>query len=86
MRYKLTILNGCTAAFMIGLLLYTLSNYNTLSNDEGWGMAAMLGLAGLGLFGGFMDLLLQVLIKHDRTVNIIGSFVAITIGMVVALS
>lgn len=85
MRYKLTILNGCTAVFMIGLLVYTLSNYQSLQNEEGWGLAAMWGLAGLGLFGGFMDLLLQVLIRQDRTVNIIGSFVALTIGMVVAL-
>ncbi len=86
MRYRLTILNACTAVFMVSLLVYTLWNYDHLSQEEGWGIAAMLGLAGLGIMGGLMDLLLQVLIKHEGTVNIIGSFVAITLGMVILLS
>lgn len=86
MRYKLTILNACTALFMIGLLVYTLYHYERLSDDEGWGTTAMLGLAGLGIMGGLMDLLLQALLKHEGTINIIGSFIVVTLGMVVVLS
>lgn len=86
MRYKLTILNACSAAFMIGLIIYAMTNYSDLKNEDGFGMAAIYGLAGLGLMGCMMDFLLQALVKHEGTMNILGSFVAITIGMVVALS
>ena len=86
MRYKITILNVCTVLFMLGLFVYTMIHFDRLSAEEGWGLAAMLGLGGIGLMGGLMDLLIQVLIKSSSTVNIIGSFVAITLAMVILLS
>ena len=38
MRYKLTILNACSAAFMIGLIIYAMTNYSDLKNEDGFGI------------------------------------------------
>ena len=72
MNYRPTILNVSTACFLIGIIIYTIWNYTILSAEEGWGIVAMAGLAGIGIFAGLADLILQKAIKNRTIVNITG--------------
>lgn len=85
MTYRLTILNTSTALFLIGILLYTIFNYKILSAGEGWGLAAMLGLFGIGLKAGITDLILQYLIKSRKLLNIVGLLIVLGISIAILL-
>ena len=77
MTYRPTILNITTAAFLVGILVYTIWNYQTLSAEEGWGIVGMVGLGGVALLAGLIDLVLQQFIKNQKTLNVIGLIIAI---------
>ncbi len=40
-----------------------------MSSSGGWGIVGMIGLMGLGLFGFFVDYVLQALLKDKRRLN-----------------
>jgi hypothetical protein len=60
MKYRPTILNICVGFFLIGILIYTILNFQELSACEGWGIVAMVGLTVIGLIAGFVDYILQL--------------------------
>ncbi len=86
MTYRLTILNSSTGLFLIGILIYSLLNYKTLSAGEGWGIVAMFGLAGVGLVAGFADLALQQIVNSPIWINGIGLAIVIGLGIALLLS
>lgn len=83
MEIKPTVLNISTAGFLIGILIYSIGNYKTLSAGEGWGMVAMFGLAGIGVIAGLADLILQRFVKNRTLLNVIG--LAIVVGLAITI-
>lgn len=83
MTYRPTILNLSTGIFLTGILIYTIWNYKTLSAGEGWGIVATLVLMGFGVIAAIADLILQILIKSQTAVNIIG--LIIVVGVAIAI-
>lgn len=72
MVFKPSILNIPAVLFIIGCLIYAVYNYKVLSAGEGWGIAYIVGLCGLGLLLLLIDLILQNILKKNRAiVNII---------------
>ena len=71
MKYKPTILNISTAIFLISIFIYTIRNFKTLSFPESWGFFAMVGLLGVTLIAGIIDLILQQFIKSRIFLNIV---------------
>jgi len=81
MTYKPTILNISTSIFLLGILFYSIWNYKTLSAREGWGIVAMFGLAGIGIFAALADLILQRLIKNRVVINVLGLIILVGIAI-----
>lgn len=77
MTFKPTILNIATGLFIVGSLLYTAFNYRQLSEGEGWGVVAMVGLLGVGVVLLAIDFIIQQIFKNRKTVNIICAFITI---------
>ena len=67
MKYKLTLLNVAAFLFLIGCCIYTLLNYSTLSNAEGWGIVYMIGLSVFGLTALVVDLIIQWAVRSKET-------------------
>ena len=67
MRYKLTVLNIATFVFLLGSIVYTVANYSTLSDGEGWGVVYMIGLFIFGATALIIDLIIQRLVKSKKT-------------------
>lgn len=63
MRYRPTIIGIAAWIFLTGVLINTVINYEVLSAGEGWGVVGMFGLAGVGLAGVVVDLLIQLFRK-----------------------
>ncbi len=57
--------------------------YKTLSADEGWGIVAMFGLAGVGIIAALADLILQRLLKNRIAINVLG--LIILVGIAIAI-
>jgi len=83
MTYKPTILNISTAIYILGILFYSILEYKTLSADEGWGIVAMFGLAGVGIIAALADLILQRLLKNRIVINVLG--LIILVGIAIAI-
>lgn len=82
MRYRPTILNISVGIFLTGILIFTILNYRDLAFEEGWGIVAMIALAGYGLIAGLIDLVCQIFIKNTKLLNIVGiSIVAVILGV-----
>jgi membrane-anchored protein YejM (alkaline phosphatase superfamily) len=76
-NYRLTFLNGAAALFLAGVLITTIIKYPELAKGEGWGIVAMVGLAGIGGFALLIDFVLQLFIKNKKTVNILGLIIVL---------
>jgi hypothetical protein len=72
-----------TSIFLLGVFIYTAWNYKALSAEEGWGIVAMFGLAGIGLIIGVTDLILQQFVKNKNTLALIE--LIIIVGLVIAM-
>jgi hypothetical protein len=81
MTYKPTILNVAAGLYIASCIVYTIVNYGKLSEGEGWGVVAMVGLIASGLVPLIIDLLLQLFIKNRGTVNVVG-LVIVIIGVI----
>jgi hypothetical protein len=75
MQYKPTLLNISTALYLLGLVIYTLLNFKTLSAEEGWGIVGIIGLAGIGLLASLADWILQQFVRKKLVLNVIGAIV-----------
>jgi uncharacterized membrane protein HdeD (DUF308 family) len=64
MTFKPTILNIVTGLFIVCTLFYTAFNYRQLSNAEGWGVVAMVGLLGVAAFLLAIDFTIQQIFKN----------------------
>jgi len=60
MKYKPTIIGIVAWLFLAGCCISIISNYKQLSSGEGWGMVGMIGLAGIGVTGLVIDLIIQL--------------------------
>ena len=76
MKYRLSILNVAAGIFLAGIVVYTLINYSRLSEGEGWGVIAMVGLMGIALVLLVLDFITQLIFKSREVVNIIGAILA----------
>ena len=63
-RYRPTLLNGAATTTLVGCIIYTIIKYPVLSEGEGWGMVAMIGLFGLALTAYIPDIIIQNLVKN----------------------
>ena len=77
MKFKPSILNIASGLFLTGIIIYTIFNYGQLSEGEGWGIVAMVGLFGVGIVLLMIDFIIQWVFKNKRTTNIIGAFVVL---------
>jgi len=75
MTFKPSILNVAVGIFLTGIIIYTIFNYGQLSEGEGWGVVAMVGLFGFGLILLILDFVLQKIFNNRTTINIIGAVV-----------
>ena len=85
MKFKLSILNVAAGLFLTGIIFYTIFKYAQLAEGEGWGVIAMLGLFGVGIFCLVVDFIIQKIFKNRKTANIIGAFVALTVTFLLLL-
>lgn len=60
MKYKPTIIGIAAWLFLACCCVNTIANYKELSAGEGWGVVGMIGLAGIGVVGLVIDLLIQL--------------------------
>ncbi|MCE3282013.1 MAG: hypothetical protein K0Q66_750 [Chitinophagaceae bacterium] len=77
MKFKLSILKVYAVVFLLGCLVYTVYNYEQLSEGEGWGVVGMIGLLGFGGLLLVVDIVIMNLFKNKTTANIIGLVVSI---------
>lgn len=77
MKFKPSILNVYTLLFLTGCIVFTIYNYAQLSEGEGWGVVAMVGLFGFGIILLIVDLVIRNIFKNKATSNIIGLVVSI---------
>jgi hypothetical protein len=77
MKCKLSILKVYAVVFLLGCLVYTVYNYEQLSEGEGWGVVGMIGLLGFGGLLLVVDIVIMNLFKNKTTANIIGLVVSI---------
>lgn len=83
MKYSKTVLNICAFTFIIGCLIYTIADYEKLSEGGGWGVVSMMGLMGVGLLNLFIDLILQAFIKNRLWLNGLGTLVVIIFSILI---
>ncbi len=81
MRYRPTILNISSVIFLTWIMVYTYRNSDRLTEGAGWGFIYMVGLAGIGLVAWLVDLLLQIFLKSQVLINIIGLIITIGLGI-----
>lgn len=81
MTYQPTILNISAGLFILGIMIYSLLNWATLSGNGGWGVVYMVGLIGAGLVGGLADLTLQAILANRTLINAIGLVIAIGLAV-----
>ena len=77
MKFRPSILNIAAGLFLIGIIIYTILDYGQLSQGEGWGVVAMVGLFVVGIALLIIDFIIQKVFKNRRTINIVGGFVAL---------
>ena len=85
MKFKPSILNIAAVLFLTGIIINTIFNYGQLSEGEGWGIVAMVGLFGLGIFLLIIDFIIQRFITNKKTTNIIGAFVVLIATLLLLL-
>ncbi|MDO3695960.1 hypothetical protein QVZ41_14000 [Wenyingzhuangia sp. chi5] len=74
---KWTILRIYFLVYIACCITYTIAKWKILSYEEGWGVVAMVGLIGFGLFGLLIDLILTLIIKDKKVLNGIGILIVI---------
>ena len=80
---KWTILRVYFLLYLACCIIYTIANWKVLSYEEGWGVVAMVGLIGFGLFGLLIDFILTLIIKDSKVLN--GIEILIAIGFSIML-
>ena len=85
MKLKPSILNIATGLFLTGIIFYTIFNYGQLSEGEGWGVVAMVGLFGVGIVLLVIDFIIQRVFKNKKTINIYGAFVVLIATLLLLL-
>jgi uncharacterized PurR-regulated membrane protein YhhQ (DUF165 family) len=84
-KYKWSPLNIAAHLFLGWCILYTAINYSRLSEGEGWGVVAMVGLTGVGLSALAIDFLMRRYIV-SKQIRIIMSSVVLLIYIVTLVS
>ena len=77
MKNKWTPLNILAYIFLTWCIVYTIINYSRLSEGEGWGVVAMVGLTGFGLSAVAVDYLIRRYIEPGKIRLIVCSVIAI---------
>ena len=85
MKLKPSILNISTGLFLSGIIIYTIFNYGRLSEGEGWGVVAMVGLFGVGIVLMVIDFIIQLVFKNKKITNIIGAFIILIATLLLLL-
>lgn len=69
---NITILKGYSLIYLACCLIFTIIKWETLSEEEGWGVVYMIALTSAGLFGLLIDFVMTLLIKNKKILNGIG--------------
>ena len=83
MKLRLSILNVYAMLFLAICIGYTIINYKALSEGEGWGVVFMIGLCGIGIVLLVLDIVIQIIFKDRRTINIIGTILALAASVLI---
>lgn len=73
-NFRWTVFSVTSCLVIIGAILYLIVDYDNLARGEGWGIATMIYVIGLGLAGLAADIIIRMIVQHDRTVNIFEAF------------
>lgn len=85
MRYQLNILNTASIIFIAGCVIYTISKYDTLSTNEGWGVIAIIGLTIVAFTAILIEWMLQLFVKNRTVLNAIELCVLLILGLLIYL-
>ena len=66
-----SVLSAASLLALLYVLIAVVVHYEGLMAGEGWGMVAMIGIAGIAVGGLLLDLVLRVFIKDRRTLNVV---------------
>ena len=77
--YRLSVLNVVSSVVLFGAVVYTIINWAVLSADEGWGVVAMLLIAGVAIVSLIVDFVAQQIIKNRKALLILEGLVVIII-------
>ena len=66
-----SVLSAASLLVLLYVLIAVVVHYEGLMAGEGWGMVAMIGIAGIAVGGLLLDLVLRVFIKDRRTLNVV---------------
>jgi hypothetical protein len=83
MRYRLSVLNVCSALFVVGCILFTIRNNEELVKEEGWGIVAMTSLIAIGIAGFVVDALLQWIFRDKLILAALESVIVITMALLI---
>lgn len=67
----LSVLSAASLLALLYVLIAVVVHYEGLSAGEGWGMVAMIGIAGIAVGGLLLDLVLRAFITDRRTLNLV---------------
>lgn len=86
MRYQFNILNTASFVFIAGCIVYTIAKYQILSEEEGWGLVAMIALIGIAFIAIIVEWVLQKFIFNNRSIlNMIELCLLIVLGLSIFL-
>jgi len=74
---KWTLLRIYFVIYILCCLVFTAVQWKTLSLAEGWGVVFMIGLISMGLIGLLADIILTLIIKNKKLLNVLGILIAI---------
>lgn len=78
-----TLLRFVALLYILGCLIYTGIYWHELSYEEGWGVVAMIGLIGIGLFALIIDKIIRLFIKDKLWLNTLGFLVALVLTILI---
>ena len=75
--YSLTTLNLTVCFGILYNIVYSIFNWEQLSAEEGWGVVAVVAIGLITMSAAIVDLILQIIFKNKKTLNLIGILVVL---------
>jgi len=76
-KYSLTVLNTAVCLGIFSNIIYSIFNWEQLSSGEGWGVIAVIAIGLITASGVIIDLVLQLIFRNRKVLNVIGTLVVL---------